>query len=192
MRVLLLDNYDSFTYNLYDYLHQAGCSVTVKRNDEIKAAEVEDLKPDAIVLSPGPRIPREAGCLMDVIKLHHDKLPMLGVCLGHQAVGEFFGATLKKAIKPVHGKTAKVFYQTDHPLLKNLTNPFEAMRYHSLIIDNLPKCLIQMGQTKEGELMIMRHETLPIFGVQFHPESILTPEGLQLIKNWVGTINTKT
>lgn len=197
MRLLLLDNYDSFTYNLYDYLLQAGCKVVVKRNDEIKASDVDGLEPDAIVLSPGPRTPREAGCLMDVIERFHDRLPMLGVCLGHQAIGEFFGATLQKAIKPVHGKTAQV-YQLEDPnpdesktdlLLYNIPQPFEAMRYHSLVLTELPETLIPLAQTADGELMAMRHKTLPLYGVQFHPESILTSHGLALIKNWVSIAN---
>jgi anthranilate synthase/aminodeoxychorismate synthase-like glutamine amidotransferase len=188
MRLLLLDNYDSFTYNLFDYLRQAGCEVAVKRNDETNVIEIEQLNPDGIVLSPGPRTPNEAGCLMDVIKTFHDKKPMLGVCLGHQAIGQYFGATLHKANKPMHGKTAKVLHQADHELLYNVPQPFEAMRYHSLIIDNLPDELIPMGQTEDGELMMMRHKTQKLFGVQFHPESILTPNGLQLIHNWVSWI----
>jgi anthranilate synthase/aminodeoxychorismate synthase-like glutamine amidotransferase len=189
MRLLLLDNYDSFTYNLYDYLRRAGCDVAVKRNDETNVDEIESLQPNAIVLSPGPRTPNEAGCLMQVIQKFHYKLPMLGVCLGHQAIGEHFGATLRKAIKPMHGKTAKVHHNADHPLLYNVPQPFDAMRYHSLIIDNLPETLIAMGQTDDGELMMMRHATLPLFGVQFHPESILTSVGLQLIENWVSWVN---
>ena len=193
MRLLLLDNYDSFTYNLYDYLHQAGCAVTVKRNDEIKASDVDALEPDGIVLSPGPRRPKEAGCLMEVIEQYHDQLPMLGVCLGHQAIGEFFGATLQKAIKPVHGKTAEVFHLLESDdaetsqsgLLYNIPQPFEAMRYHSLVLTDLPDTLMPLAKTADGELMAMQHKTLPIYGVQFHPESILTPCGLALIKNWV-------
>ena len=196
MRLLLLDNYDSFTYNLYDYLHRAGCKVVVKRNDEIKASDVEMLEPDGIVLSPGPRTPKEAGCLMDVIEKYHDKLPMLGVCLGHQAIGEFFGATLQKAIKPVHGKTAEVFHllesseaendeRSEHNLMYNIPQPFEAMRYHSLVLTELPETLIPLAKTADGELMAMRHKSLPLYGVQFHPESILTTYGLALIKNWV-------
>lgn len=184
MRLLLLDNYDSFTYNLYDYLRQAGAQVAVKRNDETDVNEISELKPDGIVLSPGPKKPADAGCLMDVIKTFHNTIPMLGVCLGHQAIGEFFGATLHKAMKPVHGKPTQVYHQGDHELLYGIPQPFDAMRYHSLVIDNLPETLIPMGQTTEGELMMMRHVTLPLFGVQFHPESILTPNGLDLIKNW--------
>jgi anthranilate synthase component 2 len=196
MRLLLLDNYDSFTYNLYDYLVQSGCAVVVKRNDEIQARDVDALRPDGIVFSPGPRTPKEAGCLMDVIKEYHERLPMLGVCLGHQAIGEFFGATLQKAIRPVHGKTAQVFHvlendesdnesQSGQNLLYNIPQPFEAMRYHSLVLTELPEMLIPLAQTTDGELMAMRHRTLPLYGVQFHPESILTPHGLPLIKNWV-------
>ncbi len=185
MRLLLLDNYDSFTYNLYDYLLQAGCKVAVKRNDEIKAIDINLLEPDGIVLSPGPRTPKEAGCLMEVIEEFHDKLPMLGICLGHQAIGEFFGATLQKGIKPVHGKTALVYHHGDHELLSGLPTPFEAMRYHSLVLADLPEVLLPMAHTEDKELMLMRHQSLPLYGVQFHPESILTPDGFQLIKNWV-------
>lgn len=200
MRLLLLDNYDSFTYNLYDYLHQAGCKIVVKRNDEIKASDVESLEPEGIVLSPGPRTPKEAGCLMHVIEKFHDRLPMLGVCLGHQAIGQFFGATLQKAIKPVHGKTTQVFHlhesaaggQGIDQLLYNIPQPFEAMRYHSLVLTDLPDSLISLAQTADGELMMMKHKTLPLYGVQFHPESILTPNGLQLIKNWVALASAST
>jgi len=192
VRLLLLDNYDSFTYNLYDYFHQAGCQVAVKRNDETNVGDIETLKPDAIVISPGPKKPADAGCTMDVVDAFHARLPIFGICLGHQALGEYFGATLRKALKPVHGKPAHVYHQGVHPLLYNIPQPFEAMRYHSLIIDDLPECLIPMGQTKEGELMMMRHETLPLFSVQFHPESILTPCGLDLIKNWVAWISNRS
>lgn len=192
MRLLLLDNYDSFTYNLYDYLHQAGCQVAVKRNDETNVDDIESLKPDAIVLSPGPRKPKDAGCVMDVIDSFHNRLPIFGICLGHQGIGEYFGATLHKALKPVHGKSANVYHQGDHELLYDIPQPFEAMRYHSLIIDNLPESLISMGRTTDGELMMMRHKTLPLFSVQFHPESILTPNGLQLIKNWVKWIQPQS
>jgi anthranilate synthase/aminodeoxychorismate synthase-like glutamine amidotransferase len=181
--LLLLDNYDSFTYNLYDYLLRLGCTCEVWRNDAF--AHPQDLPSfDALVLSPGPGRPAESGRLMEVIAYFHHQKPILGVCLGHQALGEFFGARLSHALKPVHGKTAPILHQ-GQDLFEGLPPACTMMRYHSLVLQDLPNCLKALAHTAEGELMAMRHEHLPLWGVQFHPESILSPHGLALLANWL-------
>jgi len=186
--IFLLDNYDSFTYNLVDYLHQASAEVVVKRNDEISIEEIEALKPKGIVLSPGPETPKQAGILMDVVAHFEKKLPILGICLGLQAIGEYYGATLKKAIQPMHGKIS-LCHHNEHWLFKNVPHTFEVMRYHSLVIDDVPREQLTItAQTDEKEIMAISHKTLPIQAVQFHPESILTPFGNQIIENWVQTV----
>jgi anthranilate synthase component 2 len=187
VRILLLDNYDSFTYNLRDYLLQLNSEVLIRLNDQIKSDEVASLKLDAIVFSPGPRRPKEAGVMMQIINDYHQSIPMLGICLGHQAIGEYFGASLVHAAKPMHGKVSEIFYQ-ENSLFNNISNPFTAMRYHSLVLENLPDCLNILAQTKEMELMVMQHKNLPIIGIQFHPESILTKDGLTLLRNWISLI----
>lgn len=188
-KVLLLDNYDSFTYNLFDYLKQAGCNVSVKRNDaiEIEAAIAEV---DGIVLSPGPGTPSSAGRLMDLIKAASSILPMLGICLGHQAIGEYFGARLSKAVRPVHGKTTRIHHIKSDPILLGIPETMEVMRYHSLILTGLPAEITPLAYTDTSELMMIKHQALPIYGVQYHPESVLTPFGLKLIKNWVNIVTT--
>lgn len=183
MKLLLLDNYDSFTYNLFDYFKQLHCEVIVKRNDEIKSSAIKSLNIHAIIFSPGPRIPKEAGAMMEVIHDYHLTIPMLGICLGHQAIGEYFGADLVHAIKPMHGKVSEVHYQP-HQLFNKISNPFSVMRYHSLILKNIPDCINELAHTNEKELMMMQHKTLQITGVQFHPESIMTKDGLQILRNW--------
>ncbi len=185
VRLLIIDNYDSFTYNLYDYFLQLNTVCEVLRNDERSLEEFKALEFDALVLSPGPKQPKDAGVLMELIDYFHDKKPILGICLGHQGIGEYFGATLKKAKLPVHGKTSTLFHQK-HLLFESLPGQFEVMRYHSLILEkikNTPLGII--AQTADGEVMAIQHDTLPILGVQFHPESILTEHGLQLLKNWL-------
>jgi anthranilate synthase/aminodeoxychorismate synthase-like glutamine amidotransferase len=186
-RLLLLDNYDSFTYNLYDYFRQLSADVIVKRNDEISIDEITHLHFDALVLSPGPRVPSQAGVMMDVIDVFHSKLPILGICLGHQALGEYFGAQLVKADKPMHGKTSPIHYTT-HPLFDGLPNPFTAMRYHSLILNAVPAGFTSLAQTDKNELMVMQHTNFPLTGIQFHPESVMTSDGLKLLGNWLKTI----
>ncbi|MEM7102113.1 MAG: aminodeoxychorismate/anthranilate synthase component II [Bacteroidota bacterium] len=191
MRILLIDNYDSFTYNLSDYFQQIGVEVTVYRNDELKLEEFINLYPDAIVLSPGPGRPADAGLLMPLIAHFHNKLPMLGICLGHQALGEFFGATLVKASIPVHGKTSLIT-RKEHPVYKGLPETFNVMRYHSLILESLDGTgLIPVAYTMENELMAMYHSKYPLFGIQYHPESILTDYGKDCLANWVSTIPVK-
>lgn len=181
--ILLLDNYDSFTFNLQHYLQQLGWVVEVRQNDRINVQGVRDLDPKAIVFSPGPRRPSQAGNLMSLIEAFHQELPLLGICLGHQAIGEFFGASLVQGKEPVHGKTAQV-HHTGDSIFANLPNPFPVMRYHSLVLEQLPDELIVIGQTADGVNMAIRHKEWPVWGLQFHPESIGTPGGLTLLKNW--------
>jgi anthranilate synthase/aminodeoxychorismate synthase-like glutamine amidotransferase len=184
--LLLLDNYDSFTYNLYDYLSRLHVDCRVVRNDQVSIADIEALQPTAIVVSPGPKRPADAGITMELIRHFHAKMPILGICLGHQALGEFFGATLVKSPYPMHGKTSMVQHNGD-TLFNNIPNPFEVMRYHSLELDNLAATPLQtLATTHDGAIMAIKHPTLPLYGLQFHPESILTPQGFQLLQNWVG------
>ena len=182
--ILLLDNFDSFTYNLLDYFGQLGLECTVVRND-VPVEEIERLNFDAIVLSPGPGRPADAGCMMQIIARWHTKVPILGICLGHQALGEFFGAKLVKAQKPMHGKLSKVISSSEDKFLKDIPEVFDVVRYHSLVLTNLPEELISLAVTaQEQELMLMRHKSLPLFGVQYHPEAHLTSYGLELLYNW--------
>lgn len=185
MKVLLLDNYDSFTYNLYDYLLQAGVECDVYRNDALSLDDFEFLDFQAIVLSPGPKRPADAGLMLPLIAQFCQKVPILGICLGHQALGEIFGARVVKARLPMHGKTS-VIRHLGHPLFEGIPEYFEVMRYHSLLLESLEGMpLRSIAQSATGEIMAMEHTALPLLGVQFHPESILTEFGLQLLKNWV-------
>lgn len=185
MQILLLDNYDSFTYNLCDYLLQLGAECQVLRNDDITPADFERLRFDAAVLSPGPGRPREAGVLMPFIDYFYQKKPLLGVCLGHQAIGEFFGAPLVHAAMPMHGKTSRIAHD-QAGLFEGIDNDCAVMRYHSLILAALDPALLRVtARTAQDEIMAFEHNRLPIWGVQFHPESILTPDGLQMLRNWV-------
>lgn len=188
MMILIFDNYDSFTYNLYDYFLRLGVSCTVVRNDEWTKEQLKSFDFDGLVLSPGPKKPKDAGLLMWTIEYFHDKKPILGICLGHQGIGEFFGAELIKAKLPVHGKTS--FIQHDNSFLFNDLPPsFKVMRYHSLILKNIKDTdLIASSATEEGEIMSFYHNSLPVAGVQFHPESILTEHGLKLLSNWLQSI----
>jgi anthranilate synthase component 2 len=183
--MLLLDNYDSFTYNLYDYLQQLGVACTVVRNDALDPNLLDPDAFDALVFSPGPGRPADAGCMMALIERFHACKPMLGICLGHQALGEFFGAALQKARAPMHGKTSEVQHN-GHPLFQGIPDRFTVMRYHSLALQLPPGGPLQgIAYTAEGELMALAHPTLPLYGVQYHPESILTEFGLPLLKNWL-------
>lgn len=184
---LLIDNYDSFTNNLFDYLAQMNQKTIVIKNDEKSLEEIHQLNFDNILISPGPKTPTEAGVTMEVIKTFHTSKPILGICLGHQAIGMYFGAEVKKANKPVHGYTSMVELEP-HPLFNGINSPMQAMRYHSLIVDQLPKELISLAKTEAGEHMIIKHQSLPIVGIQFHPESILTTDGIILLKNWFNII----
>jgi len=186
-QILLLDNYDSFTYNLYDYISQLGGDCTVIRNDEIDIDQITKQRFDAIVLAPGPQRPRDAGVLMKVLEHNYQKIPILGVCLGMQAIGEYFGAKLVHAKVPMHGKVSKIFHKQQY-IFEGLPIPTEVMRYHSLVLRELPSCLECLAQTAEGEIMAIRHKTYPLVGVQFHPESILTKDGMALLNNWIGNL----
>lgn len=183
--LLLIDNYDSFTYNLQDYFAQLSASCEVIRNDEKNLEEIIAERPRGIVFSPGPERPATAGMMMEIIDHFHDKIPLLGICLGHQAIGEFFGASLVHAAKPMHGKTSSIHYD-HHPVFKNLSNPFQAMRYHSLILEDMEKTDLQIiAATETGEVMAIVHPHYKICGIQFHPESILTPDGIMILDNWL-------
>ncbi|MCA8832200.1 anthranilate synthase component II [Hymenobacter pini] len=186
MRVLLLDNFDSFTYNLLDYLRQLGCEVVVRRNDT-PLPELQQLTFDALVLSPGPGTPAAAGNLLPVIQQYHTSKPILGVCLGHQALGEFFGARVQRGQRPMHGKISEIEWTQPDALWQNLPAHMPVTRYHSLVVQALPDCLEPLAYTADNsrEIMALRHRTLPVYGVQFHPEALLTPHGLALLGNWV-------
>ncbi len=181
--VVLLDNYDSFTYNLYDYLLQIGVKCVVLRNDEADVAQLAALRPHAIVLSPGPGRPAQAGILNQSIAHFYTQIPILGICLGHQAIGEFFGAELHHAHTPMHGKTS-LCYHAQHAIFSGLPQPFIAMRYHSLLLKNPPSTLQTIAHTATNEIMAIAHTSLPIVGLQFHPESILTKNGIKMLQNW--------
>ena len=182
----MLDNYDSFTYNLVQYLSELGEQVQVHRNDQITLQEIEKLAPEKIVISPGPCTPNEAGISLDLIKHFAGKIPILGVCLGHQSIGQAFGGKIVRASKIMHGKVSLIHHD-NKTIFKNLTNPFEATRYHSLVIkpESLPDCLEVSAWTEDKEIMGVRHKNLKVEGVQFHPESILTLEGKKLLGNFL-------
>jgi len=186
-RILVIDNYDSFVFNLVQYLQQLGAECTVVRNDEVEASEAG--KYDGVLISPGPGTPDKAGVSIAMIKYCAEKsIPLFGVCLGHQAIGEAFGATVSRAPELLHGKTSQVIHNGGG-VLSNLPSPFTATRYHSLAVerDTVPAVLEITGSTESGVVMSMRHTTLPIEGVQFHPESVLTEHGHQLLANWLVT-----
>jgi anthranilate synthase/aminodeoxychorismate synthase-like glutamine amidotransferase len=184
--ILMIDNYDSFTYNIVQYLGQLGADVIVRRNDETSLEEIEELKPEAIFLSPGPCSPKEAGITVDVIRHFHKTIPLMGICLGHQAIGYAFGGEVVRAERVMHGKTSPVI-NDGQTIFKGLPSPFTAGRYHSLIIErsSLPSCLAVSAETEDGEIMAVRHRDYPVEGVQFHPESILTPQGKRIIRNFM-------
>lgn len=198
LKVLMIDNYDSFTYNLVQYLGELGVEVITHRNDAIDISSIEVLNPDAIVLSPGPCTPDESGVCLDVVKELTGRFPILGVCLGHQVIGQVFGGEVVRAKQVMHGKTS-LMHHTDQGVFKGLTNPFEATRYHSLVVarDSLPDCLEETAWTVEestnnkDEIMGFRHTSHLVEGVQFHPESILTQHGHQLLKNFLDQIPTQ-
>lgn len=187
--IAVIDNYDSFTYNLAQYLGELGADLRVFRNDQITLDELERLKPAAFVISPGPGTPQQdSGISNDVIRAFSGRVPILGVCLGQQCMGYVFGGNVVRAPRLMHGKTSMI-YHNNRDLFKELPNPFEATRYHSLIVEEpLPPALEVTAFTREGELMGLRHKTHPTFGVQFHPESVLTKHGKQLLANFLGMI----
>ena len=184
--LLVIDNYDSFTYNLVQYLGEMGQDVRVVRNDELPAAEIAALAPSHIVISPGPCTPNEAGISLEVIKTYAGKIPILGVCLGHQAIGQAFGGKVVRAARVMHGKTSQISHD-GKGLFTGLPNPFQATRYHSLLIEraSVPDVLDVTAETAEKEIMAVRHKTLPVEGVQFHPESFLTTSGKDLLRNFI-------
>lgn len=184
--LLVIDNYDSFTYNLVQYLGEMGAEMKVFRNDEITAREAVAMGPERLLISPGPGTPSEAGVSIGLIELFAGKIPILGVCLGHQAIGQLFGGRVVRAPEPVHGKPVEVGHD-GKTVFENVPNPFSAGRYHSLVVDreSLPDCLEISASSPDGLIMGLRHRTLNIEGVQFHPESILTPEGKKLLQNFL-------
>jgi anthranilate synthase/aminodeoxychorismate synthase-like glutamine amidotransferase len=184
--ILLIDNYDSFTFNLVHFFGDLGADCVVKRNDALSPAEALAMAPEAIILSPGPCTPNEAGICLDLVTEAAGKVPVLGVCLGHQAIGQAFGAKVMRAAEPVHGKTSPIRHENTD-IFKGLPDPFTATRYHSLIVQrsSLPEVLVPTAFTEDGVIMGLRHATLPIFGVQFHPESIATSHGHEILANFL-------
>jgi anthranilate synthase/aminodeoxychorismate synthase-like glutamine amidotransferase len=184
--ILVIDNYDSFTYNLVQYFGELGAELVVRRNDEISLEEIARLAPEKIVISPGPCTPKEAGISCDVLRRFGGKVPILGVCLGHQCMGDVYGGEVVRAGRLMHGKTSPILHDGSG-VFAGLPSPFEATRYHSLLVkrDSLPDCLKVTAWTEEGEIMGLTHRELPVYGVQFHPESILTSEGKRLLGNFL-------
>ncbi|MEK8132991.1 aminodeoxychorismate/anthranilate synthase component II [Paenibacillus filicis] len=191
--ILVIDNYDSFTYNLVQYLGELGQEIVVHRNDEIDIAGIEALAPDHILISPGPCTPNEAGISLALIDHFKGKIPILGVCLGHQSIGQIFGGDVIRAERLMHGKTSEIFHD-GRSVFEGIPSPFTATRYHSLIVkrETLPDCLEITAETAEGEIMGLRHKEYPIEGVQFHPESVITDYGHQLLRNFLqGTVGSR-
>ncbi|WGL15848.1 aminodeoxychorismate/anthranilate synthase component II [Microbulbifer bruguierae] len=191
--ILMIDNYDSFTWNVVQYLAELGAEVVVKRNDEITVADIETLNPEKIVISPGPCTPNEAGISMDTIRTYAGRVPILGICLGHQSIGQVFGGRVVRAGEVMHGKTSPIIHN-NLGVFHGLSNPFEATRYHSLVVEkgSLPDCLevTAWTETEDGEIdeiMGLRHRELPVEGVQFHPESILTQHGHDMLRNFLAS-----
>lgn len=189
--IVMIDNYDSFTYNIVQYLRELGSEVQVFRNDEIKISHIDDLSPDRLVISPGPRTPQHAGISTSVIKSFSEKIPILGICLGHQCIGQFFGGSVIPAKRVMHGKTSLIYHNRT-AIFKDIISPFTATRYHSLVVErvNLPDCLEMTAWTESSdgrteEIMGLRHKDLPLVGVQFHPESIMTNFGHDILKNFL-------
>lgn len=190
--ILMIDNYDSFTYNLVQYLGELGEELIVRRNDGITIEEIEELAPDFLMISPGPCSPDEAGISLEAIKHFAGGIPIFGVCLGHQSIAQVFGGDVVRAERLMHGKTSEIMHD-GQTIFNGLQNPLVATRYHSLIVkaDTLPDCFTVSAQTKEGEIMAIRHNELPIEGVQFHPESIMTSFGKEMLRNFIETHRKK-
>lgn len=185
--ILILDNFDSFTYNLLDYFEQIKTECRVYRNDT-DPADIFRQNFKGIVLSPGPGIPHSSGCLMEVLHHYEKTHPILGICLGHQAIGQYYGAALVKADKPMHGKISTITHGQDVPF-EGLAEKLQVVRYHSLVLKNIPQALEVTARTEQNEVMAIRHKQLPIHGIQFHPEAILTEKGLQMLHNWARYYN---
>jgi anthranilate synthase/aminodeoxychorismate synthase-like glutamine amidotransferase len=188
-RLFLVDNYDSFTYNLFQFLSELGARVTVRRNDRFTFDDLEGAEPDGIVISPGPGTPDDSGLTCEVIKRYAGRYPILGVCLGHQAIGQVFGGKVVRAPAIFHGKVSDIQHD-GRSVFQGLPNPFSATRYHSLVVapESVPDCLEVSAHTADGVIMGLRHKELPVEGVQFHPESALTPEGKHLLKNFIDSV----
>jgi para-aminobenzoate synthetase component 2 len=184
--ILVIDNYDSFTYNLVQEMGEMGAELCVVRNDQATLDEIRAMNPSHIVISPGPGVPNDSGVSLDILQYMSESTPILGVCLGHQAIGQVFGGVVKRAPRLMHGKTSMIYHEGD-VMFAGVPNPFEATRYHSLIVekDTLPACLLITASTDEGEIMGLRHKERPVFGVQFHPESILTKYGPRILQNFL-------
>ena len=187
--ILLIDNYDSFTFNLYQYIGIFADDIKVVRNDKITISEIEQLQPERIVLSPGPKSPKEAGICMDVVKTFYDKIPILGICLGHQCIGEALGGTVSYARQLFHGKQSLIDHDGSS-IFNGIDTPIKVARYHSLAVqsDDLPDCLRVLARTEDGEIMAMRHKEYPVIGLQFHPESIYTEHGKRMVENFVNGV----
>jgi para-aminobenzoate synthetase component II len=184
--LLVIDNYDSFTFNLVQYIREIGEEVVVKRNDQLTIEEIEVMKPDQILLSPGPGNPDSAGICLEVVKRLHVEFPILGVCLGQQIIAQAFGGRIIKAQQPMHGKTSVILHD-ERGVFGNLASPLQVARYHSLVVDelSLPPCLEITAKSEDGEIMAIRHKQYKIEGVQFHPEAILTEHGLEMLRNFI-------
>ncbi len=185
MKIAIIDNYDSFTYNLFDYVSRLSVVCSVFRNDSHLLDNLDEF--NALIFSPGPQRPENAGRMMELIAKYALSKPILGVCLGHQALAVHFGAKLEKAVRPVHGKTSSIFHN-QKDIFESVGNPMQVMRYHSLIVKNLPDCLICTAQSADSEIMALKHKELAVWGVQFHPESVLTLQGMKLLENWINII----
>ena len=185
--ILLIDNYDSFAYNLYQLIGSIDEDIKVIRNDEMTVEEIEELQPSCIIISPGPGKPSEAGIIEEVVQKCYTKYPILGVCLGHQAIVEAFGGTVSYAQSVMHGKSSIIKVDTTNPIFKGIGEKTAVARYHSLAAkkENLPECLKIIGESGDGEIMAISHKNYPVYGLQFHPESVMTPQGLQMIENFI-------
>lgn len=186
MKILVVDNYDSFTYNLVQYLGSLGAELTVKRNDKVSIKEVEEMNPDGILISPGPCTPAEAGVSVEIVKSFYKRTPILGVCLGHQSIGVAFGGKIVRAKRLMHGKVSQI-YHTGEGVFKDIPSPFTAVRYHSLVIEreSLPEVLKLTAWSEDEEIMGVQHRDYPVYGVQFHPESVLSEHGMDILRNFL-------